>query len=242
MIYIEWIFLLDFLIDFYLLYICSLILKNNYKRYRLFLSSLFGYLSSIILFNISNNYVLFILKIIISIIMILILYGLDSYKNTIKNIIYFNILNFFLGGILYYFKISNIMKYKYVLLLIPLFLKVYKYFTFNLKSILNFRYKVTVYLNNGNVLYLNGYMDSANNLIEPYSNRKVIIINKKVDENYYLVPYKTINSYSLLKCFNPKKVYIDGIGEINDISIGVVNNKFNGYNCLLNYKIMEEIW
>ena len=241
MIYIEWIFLLDFLIDFYLLYICSLILKNNYKRYRLFLSSLFGSLSSIILFNISNNYVLFILKIIISIIMILILYGLDSYKNTIKNIIYFNILNFFLGGILYYFKISNIMKYKYVLLLIPLFLKVYKYFTFNLKSILNFRYKVTVYLNNGNVLYLNGYMDSANNLIEPYSNRKVIIINKKVDENYYLVPYKTINSYSLLKCFNPKKVYIDGIGEINDISIGVVNNKFNGYNCLLNYKIMEEI-
>lgn len=241
MIYIEWIILLDFLIDFYLLYICSLILKNNYKKYRLFLSSLFGSLISLLLFNITNNYVLFFIKIIVSIIMIIILYGLDNYKNIIKNTIYFNILNFFLGGILYYFKISNIMKYKYVLLFIPLFLKIYKYFTFNLKSILNFRYKVTVYLNNGTILYLNGYMDSANNLIEPYSKRKVIIINKKVDENYYLVPYKTIDSYALLKCFNPKKVYIEGIGERNDISIGIVDKKFNGYNCLLNYKIMEGI-
>ena len=78
-------------------------------------------------------------------------------------------------------------------------------------------------------MVLNGYMDSGNNLIEPYSNRKVIIINKKIDENFYLVPYKTINSYSLLKCFNPRKVYIEGIGERNDISIGVINKKFNGY-------------
>ena len=138
-------------------------------------------------------------------------------------------------------KISDLLSYKYVLFFIPLFLKIYKYFVFNLKSILRFKYKVTVYLNSGKVLFLNGYMDSGNNLIEPYSNRKVIIINKKIDENFYLVPYKTINSYSLLKCFNPRKVYIEGIGERNDISIGVINKKFNGYNCLLNYKIMEDI-
>ena len=37
-------------------------------------------------------------------------------------------------------------------------------------------------------------MDSGNTLIEPYGNRKVIIINKKINENYYLVPYKTIDN------------------------------------------------
>lgn len=241
MIYIEEIIILDFLIDCYLLYMCALILKNNYKKYRLFLSALFGCISSFILFNISNNIILFILKILISIIMILIMFGYESIKTLIKNTINYNILNFFLGGVLYYLKISDLLSYKYVLFFIPLFLKIYKYFVFNLKSILRFKYKVTVYLNSGKVLFLNGYMDSGNNLIEPYSNRKVIIINKKIDENFYLVPYKTINSYSLLKCFNPRKVYIEGIGERNDISIGVINKKFNGYNCLLNYKLMEDI-
>lgn len=241
MIYIEEIILLDFIIDCYLLYICSLILKNNYKKYRLILSGLFGSISSILLFNISNNYILFILKIIISIVMILIIFGFDSYKTLICNVINYNILNFFLGGILYYFKISNLIYYKYILLLIPFFLKIYKHFNFNLKRIINYKYKVFVYLNNGKILYLNGYMDSGNNLIEPYSNRKVIIINKKINENFYLVPYRTIDSYSLIKCFNPKKVYIEGIGERNDVSIGVINKRFNGYNCLLNYKLMEDI-
>ena len=85
-------------------------------------------------------------------------------------------------------------------------------------------------------------MDSGNSLIDPFSNKKVIIINKKVDENFYLVPYKTINSESLIKCFKPKKVFIDGIGVRDDVVVGVINKKFNGFNCLLNYKLMEEIW
>ena len=44
---------------------------------------------------------------------------------------------------------------------------------------------------------------------------------------------------SLLKCFNPKRVYIEGIGQRDDITVGITNNKFKGYNCLLNYKLME---
>ena len=85
-------------------------------------------------------------------------------------------------------------------------------------------------------------MDSGNSLIDPFSNKKVIIINKDVDEDFYLVPYKTIDSESLIKCFKPRKVYIDGIGERNDVVVGVINKKFNGFNCLLNYKLMEGIW
>ena len=121
-------------------------------------------------------------------------------------------------------------------------MKVYKFFTYNLKNIINYRYRVNIYLNNGKIIYLNGFMDSGNSLIDPFSNKKVIIINKDVDEDFYLVPYKTIDSESLIKCFKPRKVYIDGIGERNDVVVGVINKKFNGFNCLLNYKLMEGIW
>ena len=56
------------------------------------------------------------------------------------------------------------------------------------------RYKVTIYLNNGKILYLNGFLDTGNSLIDPYHGNKIIIINKKVDENYFFVPYNTINN------------------------------------------------
>ena len=86
--------------------------------------------------------------------------------------------------------------------------------------------------------YWNDY--TGNTLVDPYTNKNVIIINKDIKEKFFLVPFKTIENSSLLKCFKPKKVYIDGIGERNDIVVGVTNKKFNGFNCLLNYNLMEE--
>ena len=126
-----------------------------------------------------------------------------------------------------------------ILLFIPLILNIYKYFTYHLKTIINTHRRVTIYLNNGKVLFLNGFIDTGNSLIDPYTNKKVIIINKYVYENYYLVPYKTVDNESLLKCFKPNRVYIEGIGERHDVVVGVVKKKFNGYDCLLNYELME---
>ena len=239
MIYIDELFIFNYVIDYILLKTFSYILKLNTKTIRLLLSSLIGELSLMSLFISFNNIELFIFKIIICSLMIYVSFGCIDIKDFIKNIIYYYIINFFLGGILYYLKTESVIKYKYILLFIPLIMSIYKYFINNLKSYLSLKYKVTVYLNNGKILYLNGFMDSGNNLIEPYSNKKVIIINKEINENYYLVPYSTIDNRSLIKCFNPKKVYIEGIGERNDISIGVINKKFKGYNCLLNYKLLE---
>ncbi len=240
MIYLDEIFLFNFIIDYILLSTCSSILKINSKRIRLVFSSLFGELSMISLFIDMNNLYLVILKVFISTIMIIIAYGYNDIKTLIKNLIYYHILNYFLGGILFYFKSNGYIKYKFVIFLIPFFMNIYKYFSYNLKNIFTYKYKVTIYLNSGKTLYLNGLMDTGNSLVEPYSNRKVIIINKKIDENFYLVPYKTIDNSSLIRCFNPKKVYIDGIGERNDISIGIINKKFVGFNCLLNYKLLED--
>lgn len=240
MIYIDELFILNFMIDYIILNVLTKLLNKNIKNIKLILSSLVGELSMLLLFLEFNNIFLLMIKILICILMILVCYGFNDMKSFIKEIIYFYILSFFLGGTLYYLKIENLIKYKYVLFLIPIIMNIYKYFSYDLKNVFMTKYKVTIYLNNGKILYLNGFMDTGNSLVEPYSNRKVIIINKKIKENYYLVPYKTINNTSLIKCFNPKKVYIDGIGERNDISVGIINRKFSGYNCLLNYKILED--
>ena len=66
-----------------------------------------------------NNLLLVLFKLVLGIIMIIILYGYSDIKSFFKEIVYFYILCFFLGGTLYYFKIENLMKYQYILLFIP---------------------------------------------------------------------------------------------------------------------------
>lgn len=240
MIYIDELIMLNFIIDFLILKTTSSILKLNTKTSRLIISSIVGEISLLYLFVSFNNIELTLFKLLIGIIMNLISFGYINLKDFIKNLLYFYMFSFFLGGTLYYLKIESLVKYKYYILLIPIIMNILKKLTYNLKNILKLRHKVTIYLKNGNVLYLNGYMDTGNTLVDPYTNKNVIIINKDIKEKFFLVPFKTIENSSLLKCFKPKKVYIDGIGERNDIVVGVTNKKFNGFNCLLNYNLMEE--
>lgn len=240
MIYIDELIMLNFIIDFLILKTTSSILKLNTKTSRLIISSIVGEISLLYLFVSFNNIELTLFKLLIGIIMNLISFGYINLKDFIKNLLYFYMFSFFLGGTLYYLKIESLVNYKYYILLIPIIMNILKKLTYNLKNIIKLRHKVTIYLKNGNVLYLNGYMDTGNTLVDPYTNKNVIIINKDIKEKFFLVPFKTIENSSLLKCFKPKKVYIDGIGERNDIVVGVTNKKFNGFNCLLNYNLMEE--
>lgn len=240
MIYIDELIILNFIIDFLILKTTSKILKLNTTTQRIIISSVFGEISLLYLFVNLNNVELTLFKLLIGIIMNLLAFGYHDIKEFIKNLIYFYMFSFFLGGTLYYLKIESLIKYQYYILLIPIIMNILKYFAYNLKNIISLRHKVTIYLKNGKVLYLNGYMDTGNTLKDPYSNKNVIIINKDIEENYFLVPFKTIDNSSLMKCFNPKKVFIDGLGERKDIVVGISNKKFKGFSCLLNYNLMEE--
>lgn len=238
--YIENIIILNFVIDYILLKSTSIILKNNIKNINIIYSCLFGEISLLYLFININYFIMIIFKIIIGLIMIYITFGYEDRKHCFISLIWFYLLSFFLGGILYYFKINNLVKYKYYLLLIPILMNTYNYFIIGLKNIISYKYKVNIYLNNGNILYLDGYLDTGNTLLDPYTNNKVIIINKIISEDFFLVPYETINGSSLIRCFKPKRVFIEGIGERKDIVVGIINKKFNGYNCLLNGLLLEE--
>ena len=240
MIYIDELLLLNFIIDYILLDFTSNILKISSTIIRKIIACLVGELSILYLFIDFNNFTLTIFKLFIGIFMILIVFKYYDIKTFIKTLLYFYSFSFLLGGTLYYLKIENLIKYKFILLLIPIIMHIYKRLSYNLKILLTTKYKVSIYLNNGKILFLNGYMDTGNSLIDPVTLKKVIIINKNIDENYMLVPYKTIDNESLIKCFKPKKVFIDGLGERKDILVGVINKKFIGYDCLLNYELLKE--
>ena len=133
MIYIDELMLLNFIIDYVILSTLTFLLKKNVKKRRIFLSCIVGEISILYVFISMNNLLLVLFKLVLGIIMIIILYGYSDIKSFFKEIVYFYILCFFLGGTLYYFKIENLMKYQYILLFIPIIMNIYKYFEYNLK-------------------------------------------------------------------------------------------------------------
>lgn len=102
---------------------------------------------------------------------------------------------------------------------------------------------VDVFLAN-QVLKLNGYLDTGNKLYDPYFHRPIIIANKNVaitSPKSIFVPFETLNSTGLLKCYIIDKIYIHGIGYKENVLIGVAKEKFEveGADLILHNKIVE---
>ncbi len=260
-IYLDLLFLLNFLIDFLILLTVCIILKRNIKMRRIILASIIGSLSILVLFIDVSNLILFFYKLILSVIIILVTFGYKDIKYLINNLLYFYSVSIILGGFLYYlnveFSYRNIglvfynkglsINYIFLLTVSPLILYIYTKQAKRFKNVYSLNYKVDLYLKNGKIYNLNGYLDTANNLTEPYKQRAVIIVNDKklikeiTQENFILVPYDTVDSHGILKCIIPKKVYIKGIGLMNNIVVGISSNDFkmDGVNCILNNLLLE---
>ena len=263
-VYVDLILILNFIIDFLILITISIILRRNAKLKRILLSTLVGTLSILVLFFNMNNFVLLIFKLALSILLVLIAFGYKDIKYFFNNILYFYTTSILLGGFLYYLNIqigykkigltfiNNNIKLNFFVIVIfsPFILYIYIRQIKELKLFYSNRKKVNVYLDNDKVIELNGYVDTGNTLIEPYSGKYVIIAhNKKIDDyskinNYILVPYKTLNHEGIIKCIIPKCVYIDGIGLQYNVVIGISTSKIkmDGIDCLLNILMEGRIW
>ena len=127
-VYIDLVCIINFIYDFLIILTVSFTLKRNRKIYYYILSSLIGVLSIFLLFLKINNIVLFLLKILISIIMVIVAFGYKSIKYTISNIIYFYMTSIILAGFLYLIKGNNFnFNLNYIVLLIigPIILFIY---------------------------------------------------------------------------------------------------------------------
>lgn len=238
-IYIDYIFFINFIFDLILLYGINIILKRNTSLFRLLLGSLFGGLTIFILFISINGLLYFIIKIILGIIMILIAFSYKNIKYTFINFIYLIILSILLGGSLYLINnqlgnkmliTNNINLNNIIVLLISLFIIVlYSYINKIYKNNISNIYNITLYIKNQKINLI-GYLDTGNNLYDPYFNKPIIILNKGIDiiyDRFLLVTYNTISGKGLMKCIFCDKLYIKDIGYKYNVLIGLSNDKFH---------------
>ena len=85
-IYIDLVMIINFFLDYLLLLSVSILLKRRVKMIRIIMGAFIGGLSILCLFININSIELFIIKIVISIMMILISFGYQNIKYTLSNI------------------------------------------------------------------------------------------------------------------------------------------------------------
>lgn len=243
-IYIDLLIMLNFIYDYLILRVISIVLKRNIKKRFLIISSLIGETS--ILFLIFNfDYILLIIsKILLAIIMNIIAFKYKNIKYMLINLSYFYMIAIIIGGFTYYLylnKINNILSAFFV----PLILLIY-IIQYNLKYKYNNYYDVVITYNNNHKIKVVGYLDTGNNIIDPISLKPVIILNKSVyKENYKRFIYvnvKVLNNTTLVKCIKIKSIEINN-KIITKVLLGISDEeiRIDGVDCLLNNKLRKEI-
>ena len=248
--YLDLIFILNIWFDFLLLMSVSILLKRNVKFKRIFLGSMLGGITFFLLFIKLNSFLLFLFKILVSILMIITSFSFKNIKYTLTNLGYFYLTSIILGGGMYL--ISDLFSYNnknlvfyhngfqinYIVLLImsPIIILFYIKNVLKLKNSYSNYYKVDMLYKN-KLYHLNGYLDTGNTLKDIYKKRGVVLVNLKIKANIddcIYTPYNALNYNGIIKCIKPDKLYVDSL-EFNNYLVGISNEKFklDGIDCIL---------
>lgn len=240
-VYIELIYILNFLLDFMILYGTKRLLKINKSNIRITIGSLIGMMTTLLIYIEITTICLLIIKIIMSFIIIIVSFGL---KNIIKNIIYFYAISIIIGGIIYLFDLNNNFYINFLLLIIlsPIIIYIIIKELNNYKINIKDKYIVTITYNK-KTYNLEGFIDTGNKLKSPISKKSIIIVNLKINPiNIIYVPYKALNTNGIIPCIKPDKILINN-KEIKNYLVGLAKDKLelNNYNCILPNKLKEDL-
>ncbi len=259
-VYLDLIFFINFMFDLLLLMTVSIECKVFSKKRRLFTSSLIGSFSTFLLFLPLNNFSLFLFKVVISIIMILVGFKITSkelFFSLIKSL-YGN--SIILGGLIYL--LNNQFSYKQkdflfihdgtslnliiILISSPIIFYLYHKMIIEEKQKRKLLHKVSIKYKKGSINTL-GFLDTGNNIKDPYKKRGIILVNSsEVNlnlEESILVPFKTVDSNSLLRCIEIEELRIDDNLIKKKYLLGVSPKKIEikGASCILPNIIEEEL-
>ena len=255
-IYLDLIMILNFAIDFILLLTVSLILKRNVKLTRIMLGSFVGGLSILFLFFNINSFILFLLKLFISILMVLITFGYKTLKYTLVNLLYLYMSSIVLGGFLYllnlefsykhigiiFFNNGLSINFIFLILFSPLILYIYIKQTKNLRYNYSNYYNIEIINNNKKYKYT-AYMDSGNVLVDTLTNKPVILIDKRKllfnIKEFRLIPYMGVNGSNIIKVIKIDKLIFNN-KEYSNILLGIMDKiSLDGIDVILNRKLLE---
>lgn len=257
-IYLDLLFILNFLFDYVIISSVNYILRRNIKYYRIIIASLFGNVS-LLLFNVMQCRILFVLfKLIICIFMNLIAFGFKDIKYCIKNIVYFYLVSMLIGGVVYFFDIqflnsddglvlNNGNLFKYLIVIIISLLFYYKYLSnmVLLRNNYSYYYNCCIYIDDDNKIVVNAFLDTGNKLKDPYSNRDIVLVNDEMLVGFKVskpifVPYNSLNNHGLLTCFKAERIVING-KEGKNFLVGISKEKMfiDGIDCIISTSLME---
>ena len=240
-VYIEAVFLLNFLLDYMILFGTKKLLKIDTNNYRIFLGSLFGSLTTFLLaVSLSNSLMIF-LKILISILMNMISFG---FKNLFYYTFYFYMISILLGGVIYLFDISLTRYATYLSIILIAFLTIHSFYKLFCHFHFSFSntYQVSFVMDNQEY-HFNGYLDTGNHLTSPFSKKPVILVDMVLPTtNLFYIPYKAFNSEGILPCIRPDKILINH-KEISNCLVGFSKDKISidGCRCILPNEIKERL-
>ncbi len=255
-IYLDLVMILNFAIDFILLLTVSIILKRNVKLTRIMLGAFIGGLSILFLFFNINSFLLFIFKILISILMILTTFGYKTIKYTLVNILYLHMSSIILGGFLYLLNLefsykhigmiffNNGLSINFIFLIIfsPVILYIYIKQTKNLRYNYSNYYNIEIINKNKRYKYI-GYMDSGNVLVDILTKKIVILIDKRKllfnIKEFRLIPYMGVNGSNMIKVVKIDKLIFND-KEYSNILLGIMDKiSLEGVDVILNRKLLE---
>lgn len=260
-IYVDLVLLLNFGFDLLLLFGVAVLLRRQTNLKRLLLGAGIGSITILSMFIKMNNFSLFLVKIIISIIMVIIVFGYQNMRYLGKNLFYLYTSSILLGGFLYFLNLEfssahdglvfyfNGLSVNVVVLIVlsPVIIYAYIKQGLELKTHYSNYYQIDIYLKNGEVIPVTAYLDTGNHLEDPYKKRPIILLDQELIRIDYqldkmlLVPYEALNHHGLLKCIIPDKIFIQGVGFRRNFLIGISNDKIqiDGVNCIMHSKILE---
>ena len=249
-VYLDLVFLINFIMDFYILSGVKFLLRLDTKLYRIILGAFIGSLTIIILFFDISSLFLNLIKILFSLLMILVSFG--KYK-LINRLFYLYVVSIILGGSIYlindtlgydidcFIFINNGYSINLIILIIisPLILFFYIKEFYKLKKKLNTIYNVKIKLKNKEIS-IEGFLDTGNMLIDPYFHRPIILLNKNLINLKYkkiiYVPYESLNNDGIIKCIIPEYILIND-KLYKEVLIGISENLKS--DCILNERLFD---
>lgn len=241
-VYIELVFIVNFLLDFIILYGTKRLLKINKSNIRIFFGSLFGSLTTFLVFINISNLELMILKLVFSLIIICISFG---FKNIFNNIMYFYLISIIIGGVIYLFDLNGNLYFNYITMIVlsPIITKILIKELTKFKLNINDKYIVEITISN-KVYKFEGFIDTGNRLCSPVRGDPVILVNLELDyRNALYIPYKALNNCGVIPCIRPDKVKIND-KVLSNYLVGLSKDRLdvNGMDCILPNRLKEDLW
>jgi stage II sporulation protein GA (sporulation sigma-E factor processing peptidase) len=235
---IEYVLIDNLVIDFLILYLSCKILKQKIVYWRLILSAVIGAGCALIIPIINlPEYLMIILKLILGIVMVLICLPCSTFKKSFISFLTFLMMTGCMGGVcfLIIFMLSGNMSFNFnisysykipvgaivfVCALVAGIISQLIKLIYRKKALNNFIYEITL-VDKGKEIRSSAYLDSGNTLIDPVTNKPVIIINYSLFNKLYNLPLEKILTKKIKEEDIKKSHYItfNTIGKKSDMLV-----------------------